>query len=118
MSVLIEKLKEHGIINPSGTKKSLQEQCTRLNIPIKARVDVVVEGWHKKPKGAFQILYERGWIDPENIIYYTADGKKQLHQHVRGCTSQEESAAAVDDTSTPVDPTGCNFSIRSLMKLQ
>jgi hypothetical protein len=40
--------------------------------------DIVMHGWHQKPKGALQILWERGWIvlkvgDPWS--HYTSPGK-------------------------------------------
>ena len=28
------------------------------------KVPNVAQGWVSKPKGAFQILFEQGWIDP------------------------------------------------------
>ena len=31
-------------------------------------------GWVGKPKGALQILFERGWIDPNKIQCYTLKG--------------------------------------------
>ena len=99
---LIEKLKATGIRDPRGNKKVLQEQCTTLNIPIHTQVPVVHEGWSNKPKGSLQALYERGWIDPQSIHLYTANGKKE----------------GDGTNSYPKDPTGCNYSIKALMKLQ
>ena len=34
------------------------------------------EGWIGKQKGALQILFERGWINPVLIYLYTVDSKK------------------------------------------
>ena len=46
-------------------------------------MDVIIEGWVGKSKGLFQILYERGWIDPSKpASYYTMDGKKDRFGHV------------------------------------
>jgi hypothetical protein len=40
-------------------------------------VDKIVEGWVGKPKGSFQILWERGLINPSKERgYYTVKGKK------------------------------------------
>jgi hypothetical protein len=60
-----------GITNPCGSAKQLQKQCALLNLPITRQKEVTQEGWLCKPKGAFQILYECGWIDPLNIKQYT-----------------------------------------------
>ena len=49
------------------------------------------------------ILYERGWLDPTNIVHYTEKGKKNDSR---------------TPNNTPVDPTGCNFSIRKILQLQ
>ena len=104
-SVLVKKLKEAGILNPPGSKADLQQQCINLNIPIKASNRTVSEGWYEKQKGALQILFERGWIDPANLQHYTADGKKGL-------------SSAASSEESPNDPTGCNFSIKALIKIQ
>ena len=94
------KLKSHGLLDPKGTKKSLQDQCIKLGIELHETVDVVVEGWVGKPKGALQILFVRGRIDPELIGHYSANGKKSAEGFVHA------------------DPTGCDFSIKAIMKLQ
>jgi hypothetical protein len=63
---LVEMLKEKRVHEPVGSLKQLQDKCRSLNLPINCREDVVEEGWVGKPKGSFQILFERGWIDPDN----------------------------------------------------
>jgi hypothetical protein len=45
-----------------------------LNLPVDYTEDVIEEGWLNKPKGSLQILYERGFIDPDNIGQYTDMG--------------------------------------------
>jgi hypothetical protein len=50
--------------NASGSLKQLQQLSTALDLPITKQVDIVKEGWAGKPKGALQILWERGYIDP------------------------------------------------------
>jgi hypothetical protein len=74
-SELIQILKETGIINPVGSVKQLQQQCVALDLPISYNRDKILEGWIGKPKGSFQILYERGWIDAGNIRQYTEKGR-------------------------------------------
>ena len=73
---LVAKLKADGVLNPSGTKKELQEQCHKRGISTTVEESDITEGWIGKPKGAFQVLYERGWVDPNNIKRYTAKGVK------------------------------------------
>jgi hypothetical protein len=74
-SELRKNLKENNIVKPSGSLKQLQDQCKRLDIPITCEVEVVEDGWIGKPKGSFQILYERGWIDVTKMRKYTERGK-------------------------------------------
>ncbi len=74
-SELRENLKQNNILKPSGSLKLLQEQYKRLDIPITCEVEVVEDGWLGKPKGSFQVLYERGWIDITKIRKYTEKGK-------------------------------------------
>jgi hypothetical protein len=58
-------LSNMNILNPSGLLPQLQDQCKALNLPITYTEEVTIEGWCNKPKGSLQILFERGWIDPE-----------------------------------------------------
>ena len=97
-----------------------------------------------KSKGALQILFERSWIDPKLIGEYSANGKKKKDKSIptpsipitsypQGATITSDPQGATDsscntrkpqgETSTSVgldsvDPTGCAFSIRKIMKLQ
>ena len=76
---LVELLKNEGIVDPKGTKKQMQQRCEQLHLPIKKTIQIIEEGWCNKPKGALQVLYERGFIDPlcDAIKTYTMKGKKQ-----------------------------------------
>ena len=49
-----------------------------MHLPIK-NIQIIEEGWCNKPKGALQVLYERGFIDPlcDAIKTYTMKGQKQ-----------------------------------------
>ena len=69
---------------------------------------MITEGWIGRQKGALQILFERGWIDPDHIREYTAEGKKESVSSI-----QPE-----DISEQPLDPTGCNFPIKALLLLQ
>ena len=99
-------LKNSGILNPVGNKKQLQDRCKDLNLPITKEEAKIIEGWVGKPKGALQLLYERGWVNPRCIGQYTAEGKKNGPSLSLNCN---------DDDG---DRSGCNFSIRSIMKKQ
>lgn len=67
ISSLIAKLKELRLFDPRGTKKEHQELCQRLNILISVIEPDIAEGWHGRPKGALQPLFEWGWVDPDNF---------------------------------------------------
>ena len=101
---LIRSLKVKGN-DAFGNKKALREKCKKLGIPLHTQVPVIREGWLNKPKGALQVLFERGWINPDVIHLYTAEGKK----------SEQPNSNA---NTIPPDPTGCNYSINAIMKLQ
>jgi hypothetical protein len=74
-SELAMMLQEMGMANPSGSAKQLQKRCQLLNLPITRQEEIIEEGWVNKPKGAFQVLYERGWIDPLQTKQYTEKGR-------------------------------------------
>ena len=51
-------------------------------------MDNIQEGWFNKPKGALQMIYERGWIDPEKPhLYYTLKGKTDIYGIIDESTS-------------------------------
>ena len=102
VSQLISNLKAIGIPDPKGLKPTLQALCTRNNLPLTCTDEVIIEGWVHKPKGAIQILYERGWLNPDLLHLYTGDGRKKDDARV----------------SEHTDPTRCMFSIDQIMKLQ
>ena len=58
---------------PCGSKERLQEMAQSRGLPIKY-TKKIIKGLGL-PKGALQILFERGWIDPLNIHRYSAKGK-------------------------------------------
>ena len=33
-------------------------------------MNVMEQGWIDAPKGLFQVLWERGWVDPDNMTKY------------------------------------------------
>jgi hypothetical protein len=74
-STLIKMLKDAKILNPTGSLKHLQAQCMSLDLPTTYTQEKIQEGWVGKPKGALQILYEQGWVDPERWRKYTDKGR-------------------------------------------
>ena len=70
---LIQALKQSGVKEPCGSKERLQEMAQSRGLPIKY-TKKIIKGLGL-PKGALQILFERGWIDPLNIHRYSAKGK-------------------------------------------
>ncbi|EJK43656.1 hypothetical protein THAOC_37879 [Thalassiosira oceanica] len=71
---LREKLEAKNV-DSRGVKKTIQRRCTNSGISIRKRVQKLKTlGWVGKPKGVFQILWERGFIDPMRINDYTMNG--------------------------------------------
>ena len=63
--------------NIRGTLKDVQQLTLQNNLPIQFTQKKNIEGWHTKPKGMLQILWERGWIDPSKSVRdYSINGKK------------------------------------------
>jgi hypothetical protein len=59
-------------------KDEIKELANGFGIEIFHEVDDVIEGWVGKPKGVLQILYERGYIDPNrDLKEYSLDGKEE-----------------------------------------
>jgi hypothetical protein len=62
---LVVELKRKGCANPKGNKEKIEEDmCRAFNIPLKKRIREIKHGWYNQPKGALQLLYECGFIDP------------------------------------------------------
>ena len=62
----------------------LSDLCRRNGIELAVEQPVITEDWMGTAKGLFQVLWERGWIDPDNMHKYVrkprstwleADGK-------------------------------------------
>ena len=71
---LKKNLKEAGIIKTVGNWQKLAKQAQNLNIPTHYAKESIKPGWVNKPKGAHQILFERGWINPTKSCPYTEHG--------------------------------------------
>jgi hypothetical protein len=74
---LIARLAADGMnVSKGTTKKKCIQYCNERGIATTYMRDGIIEGWEGNPKGSFQILYERGWIDPSNFSKYTQNGTK------------------------------------------
>ncbi len=65
----------------------MQELCKQHNLPTEVIEQKIVEGWEGKQKGLLQILWERGFVDVENLSAYTVDGRKDAFGVVQKETS-------------------------------
>ena len=74
---IIKQLKANKVKNPKSSRDKLKRLCRSNNTATKRSIIDIREGWINKPKGALQLLYERGWIDPGlSHKEYTWYGKK------------------------------------------
>ena len=81
-SNLVKELKRRGIKDPRGDKSKLQQLAKDHNVSIIFKEKIIEEGWVGKQKGSLQILFERGWINPQQIDCYTKAGKKETDGNV------------------------------------
>jgi hypothetical protein len=75
---LMKELIEKKNYNPTRqyTRKQIEATATELGLQLEHEVGEVLEGWIGKPKGMYQILWERGWIDAtKKFNEYSNDGK-------------------------------------------
>ena len=67
-------------VNAKGKRDDLVKLCRNNNLPLKKTEVVVEEGWFEKPKGASQVLWGRGWIDPnKSHTQYTKNSKMDIY---------------------------------------
>jgi hypothetical protein len=62
-------------VHTGGHKKELQKRYEEAGISVQITIQEITEGWEGKPKEMLQILFERGFINPERMNEYTVDGK-------------------------------------------
>jgi hypothetical protein len=71
---LVKKLAEAGAM-VTGNYTTIQRLAVKRNIPIVEEDLLKIKiGWVGKPKGIYQGLWERGFLDPNNLNQYTMDG--------------------------------------------
>ena len=73
---LKEELRMKGhMVRGHVNREELNELAKKFEIELTCNIEVVEEGWLGKPKGLLQVLYERGWINENNVSEYTLKGK-------------------------------------------
>ena len=76
--MLVEEIKRTGYkIRGHLSKDELERIAKEKNIALTYEFSVKKEGWMGKPKGLLQILWERGFIDENNLHLYSLKGKKK-----------------------------------------
>jgi hypothetical protein len=63
-------------VSATGNIKNITQLCRTGNVPVEELVPKTLQGWQGKPKGMLQVLWERGFIDQENLAQYTVNGRK------------------------------------------
>lgn len=72
-------LREKGV-HAQGSLIEISKSCENNNIALTVEVEEIEQGWLGRPKGAYQILWERGFIDEsKGPNYYTMKGRKDKY---------------------------------------
>ena len=75
--MLVDEIKMTGYqIRGHLSKDELERIAALKNIELTYEYNIKKEGWMGKPKGLLQILWERGFIDEQNLNLYTLKGRK------------------------------------------
>ena len=83
-----KSLKKKGITNLKGNRDKLKKLCDKNKIPTTRTVLDIKQGWANKAKGAYQVLWERGWINPlANPKTYTWKGRADDYGNIDKSTS-------------------------------
>ena len=61
-------------LSDKGTAKELIQRAKDNGIQVTSASEKILEGWQGKAKGLLQVLWERGFIDPNNLDRYTLNG--------------------------------------------
>ena len=70
---------EHGFkANRRYRQAEIHNIASQYGIPIETEVEnSTIEGWYNRPKGLLQVLYERGYVDINNLSKYSKNGRKK-----------------------------------------
>ena len=69
------KSKSH-IVRGYTLKEELERLAIEHEVELSYELEEVEEGWCRKPKGLLQVLWERGWINKENVSKYSLKGNE------------------------------------------
>ena len=73
---LLSDLKQKDVrISRHHTKEELHHLALANKVALTFVEPVIILGWFGKPKGLLQVLWERDWINVEEIDRYSIDGK-------------------------------------------
>jgi hypothetical protein len=97
--------KSNGLTKVKGSLKDSQSIATKMYIPILYTSKKKIEGWEGKQKGCLQILWERGFINPqmtkqEVVRYYSMNGKKDNDGNIIVGSNLREIIADLPDFKT------------------
>jgi hypothetical protein len=111
------------------TKPQLELLALQFSINLEHEVDDNNEGWLGKPKGLFQILWERGFIDlAKRFSYYSLDGKVRwkdergeilpmylpycLRHLLSECSDFKNEISALEDLASKLSTTSSDLRIK------
>ena len=63
---LMKKLAEQGVV-AQGNITNIKRMCTLKGIPLDEQIKKIQPGWEGKAKGMLQVLWERGFLDVDNL---------------------------------------------------
>ncbi len=72
----LKALLEAKNIPVKGTAKELTKLCEDHGILLTVTSNKIIEGWGGKAKGLMQVLWERGFIDVNDVLKYTLNGQQ------------------------------------------
>jgi hypothetical protein len=62
-------------VHTGGNKNELQKCCNEAGISLQITIQESIKGWEGKFKGMLQILFKRGFTNPERMNEHTVGGK-------------------------------------------
>ena len=97
---LMDELKNKGFsVRKYYSREEIDELAQNYKIDLTYDQQHVIEGWIGKPKGLLQVLWERGWINTEELDRYSGDGKS-CQKDEFGKVKKENERYVLDRKST------------------
>ena len=80
---LISDLKGKGVkLIIHYSRDELHQLALENEIELTFTEPVIIPGWLGKPKGLLHVLWERGWINEDEISKYSVDGKTSTEMKI------------------------------------